>query len=174
MLVDPKVEVQTYEVIKFLIGFPERLLCLSVLCGIDTHFLGSSKICGGSACPACKSGIASKFVGYVAVLFKARRRLLRLTAASARYGLESGVWQPGQVIEVEKFQERRPLRVVGVNSRAVYERAATVSSVELLSVVARLHGLPGLDLAWTIDDCKKIVEKNAVTSVGLALKGLSA
>lgn len=171
MLVDPKVEVRPYEVLKFSIGFPKRLLVLSVLCGIDVHFLGSSRICGGVACAACKSGLASKFAGYVAVLSEGTRRLLRLTSDSARYGLDLGVWQPGEVIDVEKFKERRPLRIVGVAERESFDRSARVSSVELLSVVARLHGLPGLDPGWRVGDCKKLVEKNAASMIVLALKG---
>lgn len=172
MLVDPTCEVKMWEVLKFSVGFPRRVLVLSILCGINAHFLGSSRICGGDACPACKSGIASKFVGYVAVQYERKQRLLRLTGTSATVGMNLGLWQAGHVIEVEKFKERRPLRIVGSGELAGFSRSAAVGAVELLSVVARLHGLPGLDVGLTLNDAKELLEKSAVVSVGLALRGV--
>lgn len=174
MLVKPKLEVRPYEVLKWSPGWPRKVLVLSPLIGVNTHFLGSSKICGGDSCPACRSGIPAKYAGYVAVLFEATVRLLRLTSASAILGEDQGQYVPGRILEVIKPKERKALQIVQVGDAKQFDVSAVISRVELLSVVCALHGLPRLEPTWPIEQCEKLVGKNACQAVRLAMKGLSA
>lgn len=171
MLVDPKLEARPFEVLKWTPSWPRRVLVLSPLCGVKTHFLGSSKICGGDSCPACRSGIPGKYAGYVAVLFEATVRLLRLTSASAYLGEQQGQYIPGRILEIVKLKERTPLQIVDVGDSKTFDRSAVISRVELLSTVAALHGLPRMEPTWPFDQCVTLIEKNACTSVRLAMKG---
>lgn len=170
MLVDPTCDVRMWDVLKFTIGYPRRLLVCSVLCGINVHFLGSSRICAGDDCPACKSGVASKFSGYVAVLAAGKRQLLRLTGMSATMGMNKGLWQAGMIIDVDKNKERHPLRVIGLGQSSDFSSSSRVGPVELLGVVARLHGLPGFDETWALEDALRALEKNAKTAILIALR----
>lgn len=171
MLVEPKLEARPYEVLKWSPGFPRRVLVLSPLCGVNTHFLGSSKICGGDSCPACRAGIPAKYAGYVAVLFESTVRLLRLTSASAFLGQEQGQYVPGRILDVVKHKERKPLQIVQVGDSLHVDVSSVISRVELLSSVAALHGLPRFDASWPIERCLKLIVKNACTSVRLAMEG---
>lgn len=172
MLAEPRLEDRPYEVLKVGVGGRLRVLVLSMLCGVNVHFLGSSRICGGNRCEACKAGLASKYAGYVACSLSGRRRLLRLTSTSAQLGLKAGLFQPGMVLQVEKLKERKPLLLVGVGDESKFDRSARVSAIALLSIVARLHGLPGLDLSWSVTEALDLVKKNACSSVRLAMEGV--
>lgn len=172
MLAEPRLQDHPFEVLKVGVGGRLRVLVLSTLCGVNVHFLGSSRICGGDRCVACKAGLASKYAGYCAVSLMGRRRLLRLTSTSAQLGLNAGLFQPGMVLEVEKLKERKPISLVGVGDERSFDRDSAVSAIALLSIVARLHGLPGLDLGWTVSDGQDLVKKNACSAVKLAMEGV--
>lgn len=174
MLVEPKVARRPFDVLKFRVGVPMRVLCVSPLVGLNTHFLGATKICGGDACPACLTGIPAKYAGYVVVMYDHQRRLMRLTQQSAFLGDEQGMFVAGRILEVEKQRERRPVRLVDCGDVKTFDRHAIVSRVELLSVIARLHGLPGLEPGWSIAMGMDAVSRSAVTCVRLALAGLPA
>lgn len=171
MLVEPKLTARPFDVVKFRIGVPMRVLCVSSLIGINTHFLDSTRICGGDRCPACLSGIAAKYQGYIVVLYESQRRLIRLTQQSAFFGADQGMFTPGRIIEIEKERERRPVRLVDVGDCKTFDRSAIVARVELLSVLARLHGLPGIDPSCSIEEGQKLVAHAACTQVRLALQG---
>lgn len=173
MLVKPKLEARPFEVLKWTPGFPRRVLVLSPLCGVNTHFLDSSKICGGDACPACRAGISGKYSGYVAVLFESTVRLLRLTSGSAYLGEEQGHYVPGRVLEVVKLKERTPLQIVYTGDSKQFDVSAVISRVELLSTVAALHGLARLDISRPFDECVVGMMKSACTSVRLAMQGIT-
>lgn len=169
MLAEPKLEERPFEVMKFAICVEKRVLVLSACCGINTHYLSRSLICGGLECPACKCGLARKYVGYVAVLWHGQRRLLRLTQWSARVGNDDGLFVPGRIVRVVKPKERRPLVLNGDGDSMSFQGAAVITRLQLLSVVARLHGLPGLPDGISEADAKQLVQRNGVTSIRLAL-----
>lgn len=174
MLVKPKLEARPFQVLKWTPGFPRRVLVLSPLCGVNTHFLGSSKICGGDACGACRAGIPAKYAGYVAVLFESTVRLLRLTSGSAFLGEELGHYVPGRILDVIKQRERRPLQIVCAGDAKQFDVASVISRVELLSTVGALHGLPRLDIRRRFDDQVVGLLKSACTAVRLAMEGTTA
>ena len=174
MLVKPKLEARPYEVLKWTPGYPRAVLVLSPLVGLNTHFLGSSKICGGEACPACRAGIPGKYAGYVAVLFEATVRLLRLTAGSAVLGEDQAHYTPGRILEIVKQKERQPLQIVTLGDAKQFDVSAVISRVELLSSVAALHGLPRVGPDWPFGDAVKAVADNACTAARLAMRGQAA
>lgn len=174
MLVDPKLEARPFEVLKWYAGQMRRVLVLSPLVGINSHFLGSSKICAGEGCPACRSGVPAKYSGYVCVLFSSTVRLLRLTSAAAYYGNDQAHFVPGRVLEVIKQKERQPLSIVSPCDAKDFDRAAVIGRVELLSTLAALHGLPRMEPTWSFEQCVELMSKNARQSCRLALKGLSS
>lgn len=169
MLVDPMCEARPFEVLKFSIGRTKRLLVLSPLVGLKVHFISSSRICAGASCPACAVGLAGKFQGYLAVMYQGGRWLLRLTAPPARKGTDAGLFVAGTVLQVSKAQERRPLAVECETTLKTFDRDAIMSRVELLSVVARLHGLPGLPQGMTFEEGVENVGESAVACMRLAL-----
>lgn len=169
MLAEAKMESRPFEVLKFAVGFERRVLVLSPLIGINTHYLERSLICAGRSCPACKRGIAFKYAGYVVVWVEGVNRLLRLTATAAVIGGDAGLFVPGRVVRVVKTKERRPLTLMGDGDARQFDEGSIVSRLELLSVVARLHGLPGLPDGIQEQEAKQLVERNALTSVELAL-----
>lgn len=171
MLVDPSSVVRPFEVLKFRVGVPMRVLVCSPCLGVNTHFLGSTRICAGENCPACLAGIPSKYQGYIVILYDCQRRLMRLTAASAKVGSDQGMFTPGRIIEVEKERERRPVRLLDVGDLATFAREQIVSRIELLSVLARLHGLPPVPDGAGMDDALDLVACAARTNLRLAMKG---
>lgn len=171
MLVSPKLEARPFEVMKFRVGVPRRVLVLSPLLGLNTHYLGASKLCAGSACPACLAGISGKFAGYLCVLFEAQRRLIRLTQNAAHQGELGDQFRPGRVLEVVKERERRPLITTPIGDSKTFDRSAIISRVELLSVVARLHGLPRVPDGLGFDRAIEGVAAAALTACRLAMRG---
>lgn len=169
MLAEPKLESRPFEVMKFPVLVERRVLVLSPLVGINTHYFDRSVICGGRSCPACKRGIAFKYAGYVVVWHEGVNRLMRLTATAAVIGGEGGLFVPGRVIRVVKPKERRPLTLMGDGDARQFDVSTIISRIELLSVVARLHGLPGLPDGIPEKAALELVERNAATAVALAL-----
>lgn len=141
MLCDPEVDVRPFEVLSFSPGRSKRLLVLSPMIGFKVHFIHSSRICAGPSCPACAVGMVGKFQGYVVVMYDRQRRLLRLTAGPAKLGSEAGIFVAGTILEVSKCAARRPLVCLVEGLSKKFDPSNVVSQVELLSVVARLHGL---------------------------------
>ena len=172
MLVEPSLEVRPYEVLKWTPRERRSLLVLSAFVGLQVHFLGSSKICAGTLCPACRSGVPAKFAGYVAVLSESMVRLLRLTHYSAYYGVENGLFVPGLVIEAVKPREKRPLTLLSLGKAPSFQVSSVISRVELLSVIAALHGLPRLPDGVSFESGQEIVARNAAREAGLAMKGV--
>lgn len=170
MLVDPTCEARPFEVMKLSVGFTKRVLVLSPLVGLKVHFIVSSRICAGSICPACAVGLAGKFQGYVCVLFESSRWLLRLTSNSARRAADAGLFVAGTVLQVSKPREKRPLAIECETTLKEFDRDSILSRVELLSVVARLHGLPGLPPGMSFEEGVSNVADHAVACMRLALK----
>lgn len=170
MLAEPSLVDRPYEVLKVVVGGRARVLVLSTLCGVNTHFFARSLICGGGVCEACKSGIASKYAGYVAVSWQGRRRLLRLTSTSAQLGLDDGAFQPGLVIEVEKAKDRQPLNVIVVEFEKSFDSGAVVAPISLLSIVARLHGLPAVGDEMSVSAGRAAVEEAARFHLRVAMQ----
>lgn len=171
MLADPKNEARPFDVLKFSAGHPVQTMVLSPLLGVKTHFLRQSRLCAGETCPACLSGVPSKYAGYVVTLYRQQRRLLRLTQAAAFVGDTGGMFVPGRVIEVFKQRERRPLSIVVVGDSQTFDQRSIVSRVELLNIVARLHGLPAASEGNPFDRALEEVIENAAKNVRLALRG---
>lgn len=169
MLVDPTCEARPFEVMKLTVGRMKRVLVLSPMVGLKVHFIQSSRICAGSICPACAVGLAGKFQGYVCVLHESTRWLLRLTSNSARLATDAGLLVAGTVLQVSKPREKRPLRIECETTLKTFDRDAILSRVELLSVVARLHGLPGLPPSMSFDEGVENVADHAVACMRLAL-----
>ena len=170
MLADPKIEERPFEVLKISAGRSELVMVLSTLCGVKVHFLGRSRICAGEGCPACLVGLPAKYTGYVAVLLRATERLLRVTSGAARFGDENGLWVPGRIVLVEKTRDRRPLGLEGRGDAKSFEARSSLSRVRMLSVVARLHGLPELEYGWSENQAKDVVRHSAQTCLRLALR----
>lgn len=171
MLAEPKLEDRPFQVLSWTAGVPRRLLILSPCVGINTHYMGRTLICGGELCPACKSGIAGKYSGYVVVFWDGRNRLLRLTQAAAYVGREAGYFTPGRVLIVEKPKERQALTMMPDGDAADVNRFAFHSRMQLLSIVARLHGLPAVPQDITEEEATDLVHRNAAELIRLALKG---
>lgn len=169
MLAEPKLECRPFEVLKFPVLVERRVLVLSPLVGINTHYFERSLICAGSSCPACKRGIAFKYAGYVVVFYEGVNRLLRLTSTAAVIGGDAALFVPGRVIRVVKTKERRPLTLMGDGDARRFDLSSAISRLELLSVVARLHGLPGLPDGIGEQDAERLVCRNAESLIGLAL-----
>lgn len=169
MLAEPKLESRPFEVMKFPVLVERRVLVLSPLVGINTHYFERSLICGGRSCPACKRGIAFKYAGYVVVFYEGVNRLMRLTATAASLGSDAALFVPGRVLLVTKVKERRPLMLLGDGDARLFDASTAISRLQLLSVVARLHGLPGLPDGIDEINATRLVERNAATSVDLAL-----
>ena len=169
MLVDPMCEVRPFEVMKLTSGVTKRVLVLSPMVGLKVHFIQSSRICAGSSCPACAVGLAGKFQGYLCVLWESSRWLLRLTSNSARRGADAGLFVAGTVLQVSKPREKRPLVLECETTLKAFDREAILSRVELLSVVARLHGLPGCVPGMSFDEAAETVQSCAVECMRLAL-----
>lgn len=174
MLVDPTCEARPFEVMKLNAGRIRRVLVLSPLVGLKVHFIRSSRICAGNTCPACSVGLSGKFQGYLCVAWEGSRWLLRLTGTSARKGADSGVFVPGTVLNVSKPREKRPLLLEAEKILKTFDRDAILSRVELLSVVARLHGLPGLPVGMTFDEGVENVAQNATACMRLALAAVQS
>lgn len=174
MLAEPKLESRPFDVLTFQVGFARRVLVLSPLVGVNTHYFKRSLICGGRSCPACKRGIAYKYAGYVAVFFEGVNRLMRLTATAAVIGLEAALFVPGRVLLAEKPMERRPLTLIGDGDARDFNGSLAISRVDLLCVVARLHGLPGLPDGISEYEAARLVERNAAMNVDLALLRVAA
>lgn len=169
MLAEPRKMDRPYEVLKFPIRVERRLLVLSPLVGIYTHYFSRSVICAGNICPACSRGIGHKYAGYVAVFYDGGTKLLRLTANSAAAGCDEGMFTPGRVVKVVKAAARRPLTLMGDGDVRDFDRYTVVSRLALASVVCRLHGLPALPDGISEDEARELVYRNAATAVGLAL-----
>lgn len=171
MLAEPKLEDRPFQVLSWSVGVPRRLLILSPCVGVNTHYMARSLICGGPRCPACKSGIAGKYSGYVVVFWEGRNRLLRLTQGSAFLGCEAGYFVPGRVLIVEKPKERQQLLLRPEGDGKDVNRFSFVSRIQLLSIVCRLHGLPAVPQEITDDEAIDLVHKNGSELIRLAMKG---
>lgn len=171
MLCDPEVDVRPFQVLAFSPGRSKRLLVLSPMIGFKVHFIQSSRICAGASCPACAIGMAGKFQGYVVVMYDRQRRLLRLTAGPAKLGSEAGMFVAGTILEVSKCAEKRPLVCLVEGTSKKFDPSNVVSQVELLSVVARLHGLTGVPVGCGFDAGIECVKTNAQQVCRLALDG---
>lgn len=169
MLCDPEVDVRPFQVLSFSPGFPKRVLVLSPMIGFKIHFIHSSRICAGPSCPACARGMAGKFQGYVVVMFDRERRLLRLTAAPAKSGVELGLWTAGTIVNIVKTRSRTPLICTVEATSTKFDAANCVGRVELLSVVARLHGLVGVPDGCGFEAGIEAVKTNAMQVCRLAL-----
>lgn len=169
MLAEPRLMDRPFEVLKFPVMVERRVLVLSPLIGIYTHYLERSLVCGGASCPACQRGIGHKYQGYVAVFYDGGPRLLRLTTNAAAVGDDAGIFTPGRVVKVVKTAARRPLTLMSDGDGRDFDRYTVVSRLALLSVVCRLHGLPLLPEGIEEAEARELVERNASTAVGLAL-----
>lgn len=169
MLVDPQVDVRPFEVLSFSPGRAKRVLVLSPMIGFKVHFIHSSRICAGASCPACAVGMAGKFQGYVVVMFDSQRRLLRLTAGPAKIGSEAGIFVAGTILEVSKCAARRPLVCLVEGTSKKFDASNVVSRVELLSVVARLHGLVPVPAECSFEAGIEVIKTNAQQVCRLAL-----
>lgn len=169
MLVDPEVDVRPFDVLVLSPGFPKVVLVLSPMIGFKIHFIDSSRICSGLSCPACAIGMAGKFQGYVVVMFERQRRLLRLTAKPGKIGSESGLFVPGTILEVVKPRAKRPLELSEKGMSQKFDPANIVSRVELLSVVARLHGLLAAGAELGFEAAVEVIKTNAMQVCRLAL-----
>lgn len=169
MLAEPRKMDRPFEVLKFPVLVERRLLVLSPLVGIYTHYFSRSVICAGTICPACARGIGHKYQGYVAVFYDGGTRLLRLTSNSAAVGGDEGFFTPGRVLKVVKTAARRPLTLMSDGDVSDFDRYTVVSRLALISVVCRLHSLPPLPDGISEDEARDLVYRNAATSVGLAL-----
>lgn len=171
MLAEPKLEDRPFQVLSWSPGVPRRLLILSPCVGINTHYMSRTLICGGVQCPACKSGIAGKYSGYVVVFWDGRNRLLRLTQGAAFVGLEAGYFVPGRVLMVEKPKERQSLKMMPDGDCVDVNCFSFHSRLQLLSIVARLHGLPQVPQEMTEVEAGDLVHRNASELIRLAMKG---
>lgn len=171
MLAEPKLEDRPFQVLTWTAPQSRRLLILSPCVGISTHYMERTLICGGVECPACKRGIAAKYAGYVVVFCNGRNRLLRLTQGPAAVGADNGLFQPGRVLIVQKLRERHPLFLTPDGDASGVDRFAFHTRLQLLSIVARLHGLPVVPDGMTEEQAKEAVEANACTSLRLAMSG---
>jgi len=171
MLCDPTTVARPYEVLPFSVGFAKRVLVLSRLEGIATHFIRASRICPGDGCPACLRGLPAKYQGYVAVSFERSIRLLRLTQAAAAAGEMDGCWIPGSVVKVRKDRERRPFVVEFEKEHVQFNRSQVISRVELLNVIARLHGLPLPEEFDNFSDLCRQISDHARSQLDLVLAG---
>ena len=171
MLVDPKNEARPFDVLKLSAGRPIQVMVLSPLLGIQTHFLRQSRLCAGETCPACLSGIPSKYAGYVVVLYRSTRRLLRLTQVAACGGEMSSAFVPGRILEAYKKLERRPITLQTMGDSKTFDQSAIVSRLELLNVVARLHGLAAAADHAGFDQALVEIAKNASKCCTLAIRG---
>ena len=169
MLVDPTCEARPFEVMKITVGRTKQVLVLSPLLGLKIHFIQSSRICAGNICPACAVGLAGKFQGYLCVLYEGNRWLLRLTSKTGMVGTDAGLFVPGTVLQVSKPREKRPLVIECETTLKTFDREAILSRVELLSVVARLHGLPGIVPGMSFEEGVESVSSCAVECMRLAL-----
>lgn len=169
MLCDAEVDVRPFEVLAFSPGYPKRILVLSPMIGFKIHFIHSSRICAGPSCPACAIGMAGKFQGYVVVMFEQQRRLLRLTAKPAKAGAEAGIFVAGTILTIVKPRVKRPLECVCDGTSKKFDPSNVVSRVELLSVVARLHGLVAAGSELGFDAAVEVIKTNAMQVCRLAL-----
>lgn len=169
MLAEPKLEDRPYQVLTWSPPQTRRLLILSPCVGINTHYMRRTLICGGDACPACKCGIAGKYVGYVVVFWHGFYRLLRLTQGPSLVGAEGGLFQPGRVLFVEKAKERQALSLLAGRDAADVDRFSFHTRLQVLSIVARLHGLPVVPQELDEDQAIAVVRRNTCAAIGLAL-----
>lgn len=171
MLAEPKLEDRPFQVLSWSPPQSRRLLILSPCVGISTHYMARTLICGGVACPACKCGIAGKYAGYVVVFCNGRNRLLRLTQGPSLVGAEGGLFQPGRVLIVQKLRERHPLTLAADGDGKDVCRFSFHTRLQLLSIVARLHGLPAVAHEMEEPEAIDLVHLNACTSIRLAMAG---
>lgn len=171
MLAEPKLEDRPFQVLTWTAPQSRRLLVLSPCVGISTHYMKRTLICGGVECPACKCGIAGKYAGYVVVFSSGRNRLLRLTQGPSLVGAEGGLFSPGRVLIVQKLRERHGLTLTPDGDVVGADRWSFHTRLQLLSIVARLHGLPVVPEEMTEEEAIEVVHSNACTSLRLAMSG---
>ncbi len=172
MLAEPKLEDRPYQVLSWSPGHPRRLLILSPCVGINTHYMRRTLICGGDDCPACKSGIAGKYTGYVVVFWQGRNRLLRLTQGPSLVGAEGGLFAPGRVLIVVKPKERHALTLTPAGDGADVNRFCFHTRLQVLSIVSRLHGNPAVPQELDEDEAIALVRRNSVAAMRLAMLGV--
>lgn len=140
----------------------EKLLvcCLSEgLEGVYTHYVSKTVLCIGQGCPLCSFGRTPRYLGFLVVMYKSRRRLLRLTASSA-FKLLSDAPVPGHVYEVTRRFKRSPV-ILTYQSTVNVNPTAIVNKVEMLNVLGHLFGLGGVDFSLSYDGAIDFLKERA-------------
>lgn len=151
-LPSPELESRTVvPIYQFQKGRPVHVLALSPLEGFYTHFESRTRVCPGvMCCRLCDLGRSRRYLGFFAGWIEQRRYLVRLTSEAA-LRLAAHPPAPGAVYRIESKGSRKPLQVSAVGQAGVPE-GKSMSQIELLSVLASIHGLGIVPTSCTYED----------------------
>ena len=150
----------TFDLLEVKEGEKLLLCCLSeTLEGVYTHYVSKTVLCTGAGCSLCEFGRTPRYLGFLVVMYKSRRRLLRLTASSA-FRLLASPPVPGHVFEATRRFRRSPL-ILTFQSTVTVNPNAVVNKIEMLNVLSHLFGLGGLDFSLSYDDCLEFLRDRA-------------
>lgn len=111
--------------------------------GVYTHYSGRTLVCPGADCPICTFGRTPRFLGFIVVQFRERKRLLRLTANCALRLLASPP-RPGQVYDLTRKSKRSTIQAT-FRQASIVSPDKVVTRMELLNCLAHLFCLGGID-----------------------------
>ncbi len=128
--------------------------------GVYTHYSGRTLVCPGKECPICTFGRTPRFLGFIVVQFRERKRLLRLTANCALRMLADPP-SPGQVFELTRKSKRATIQAT-FRQASIVSPDKVVSKMELLNCLAHLFCLGGIDFAASYESQLEALQARAL------------
>lgn len=133
-------------------GWPVHVIAISQLEGFYTHFTSRTLVCPGeSQCRLCALGRPTRYIGWFAAEYEAKRYLVRLTSEAA-LRLIVAPPQPGYCYTLESRGQKRPISVSCTGTASLPEGRA-MSHAELIKVLGCIHGLGLIASAGSAGDC---------------------